>query len=528
MPFTASLTDMNLLKKSLLSFFFLVIITLIVLWALTKSIKPEAIKDIINHQLLTLTSQKSRINGDISWQLFPRPGIKINNIQIGDENATDIYSISIDDLLFNVQIPPLLRGKLVFNELKIDGFKIRINPAAPASTPVTVSKVSVQTITSKKSTAYSSAQFVIDSVLLTHGQISIVGVPEQILLSGLQIGASQLNLKNQFFPIQLKGDLSASTPTQTLTANINFKGRTQMTRQIFSNLVSALHNSTTEGQFQVQDLQINKLKIDKINANVKTDAEELILNPLNTSLYNGESVGDLRFNFTSGKLAINQTATGIDASPLFKALLTKPLMKGSLDFSVHASTNLHDHGWQTNFRGNGGITVKDGVLYFVDIHKLITDITQKTHLLVEENLGSKVVLQLGENLPVAYQRGKTKFHLISVQYRIQQAMLIDDSLLLQTDELQLKGQGQINLLDFTINNELSAKLLNADKIIEDIQKYLDGSLPFKLLGQLSNPQILPDAQKITPLLSQYLVKKTFAKPVKQLKTTLKKLFDELS
>ncbi|HAT9024997.1 TPA: AsmA family protein, partial [Legionella pneumophila subsp. pneumophila] len=108
MAFKLWFYPMKLLGKILLAFTALMIFVSITLWILAKNIKPETIKQLVSNKITAITHKQSQIDGTISWQLFPRPGLKFNKIHIGNENLNDNYSLLIDTLLLNLKITPLL------------------------------------------------------------------------------------------------------------------------------------------------------------------------------------------------------------------------------------------------------------------------------------------------------------------------------------------------------------------------------------------------------------------------------------
>ncbi len=502
------------------------------IFALTKSVTPAALKDIVNKQLSTLTTQKSHIAGDISWHLFPRPGIKVTNIYASESENKTNYAVSIDNLLFNLQVTPLLRGQLVFNELLIDGIKINIHPEN--QTDLTVSQIPVvattpQPIESNKV----SAQFALRSMLLTHGEIIINQPNNKIKLSGLQIGAKQLGLSNDSFSLQLRGNFIASIADNKARATLNYNGRVHLTPSTFTQPMVALDLATMDGQLVIQNLRYNHFKIAKISTNIKKKQKVISLNPFNISLYSGKSVGDIKYEFPSQKLTMNQTATGLDANQFFNDLFTKTLVKGQLDFSVHASTNLLNNAWKNNMRWNGNLTIKNGALYFVDLNKYTDEAISKLHgLLSQEKLPVK--LSLGKTLldlkgrtpfapTIAPKPSVTKFQLLSIQYHLIDTQLITDNLVLQTDTLQLRGSGAVNLIDGSQDLNLSAKLTSNDLEIEKIQQQLGGSFPLRICGTLTKPQVLPNMQGLGPVISSYLLKNTLERPVKQIRNHLESL-----
>ena len=515
-------THMRRAKQILFTLVVIIVLTTVAIWSLTKIVTPDALKTIINKQLSLLTTQKYHGVGAISWQLFPHPGIKITHIHVGEEN--DISdSICIDHLILNLQITALLRGRLVFNELKIDGLKIHMNPEGEMNSKQSKAFWGLL-ISTHHVPDIISAQFAINSVLLTHGQVVILQPQAKITLSGLQIRAKRLNLNKDFFPLQLKGTLAASIADNQFKATLNYKGRVQLTPSIRATPLNALPQATMDGQLLVQNLRYNRFKIAKINTNVKIRQGKVTMNPFNMSLYSGESVGDVTYQVVSKKIAINQTATNLDAQQLFNDLFSNHLVKGNVDFSIHATTNLLHDNVRNNLLGSGSLTIKDGSLSFIDLNQLMNESINKIHSLVDQEQDiSKLALSHPLFNSMTYPGGGTQFQLLSIQYHVLDAKLTNDSLLLQTNNLQLKGSGQVNLQDATENFNLSAKLSSNDSAVVKMQQLLGGSFPLKVYGPLAKPHISADKKALNPIIFNYLLKNTLAKPVVQIKNNLKGL-----
>jgi AsmA protein len=488
---------MEFLKKLIIALLSLLLITTLVLWVVAKSVKPEVVKQYVSSQLFALTHQKSSVDGDISWQIFPQPAIKITRIKIGGENNQTNYSITLENLLFNLQITPLLRGKLVFNELLVDGFKIKIYPDAPSTPEKT--KAITQTDEVTTSTA---EQFAIERFLLSHGQVVIEQNQRTITLSGLQIGAQQFNLQKKLFPLQFKTNLDVATANEKiLKAHINFKGNTSLSSSLFCKPITTLQNTPLDGQLSLQNVKLNQLKINKISAHTKTKPGVFLLNLLTLNLYNGESVGDLSYEFASKKITINQTATNLDGAKLINDLLHKILFTGSVDFSIHAQANLQEANWQDNITGNGSLTIKDGAVESINLDKVIEYTSNKiNNLLTNKEAAIGHPLDLKEFANADIYKGSTNFNLLTLQYHWQNAKLASNSLVLQTDKLQIKGDSILHLKENNLDSHLLAKVISADNNIDKIQQLLGGTFPILLQGTLTEPTVLPDLPKINPIL----------------------------
>ncbi|MBA3535399.1 MAG: AsmA family protein [Tatlockia sp.] len=516
---------MKSLKKILAALIAVILTATILLWILAKSVKPEVIKNYVSSQLSELTHQNSKVEGDISWQVFPRPGIKITKIQIGDASSPQNYSVKLENLLFNLKITPLLSGKLVFSELKVDGFKITINPAALPK--VIINEQEEEEPQDKDVKNNLTEQFAIERFLLSRGQISIIENKQTISLSGLQIGGEQFNLQKMVFPLQFKSNIELSEDSHTiLKAYANFKGSISLSPSVFSNPITVLQNTPLDGVISFQNVKIKQFKIAKISAHAKTKPGVLFLNPLTFNLYNGESVGDLNYEFASKKLTINQTATNLDSSKFISDSLNKSLVKGSLDLSLHAQANLQHENWQGSTTGNGSFTIKNGLIESINLDKVVVETGDKiSKLFAIETVKKERALELGQFNNPEFFKGGTNFNLLTFQYQLKDGKLESNSLVLQTDKLQLKGEGSLDLNNENLYSNLFAKVTFLEAGLNKIQQLLGGSFPILISGTLSEPRVIPDLQKINPILTRIWLKDSLTKPVKQLGNTLKIILD---
>jgi AsmA protein len=511
---------MKFVKKLLLPLIAISLLLSIAVLILSRTINPELIREYVSSQLTAFTSEPSRVEGDITWAIFPAPGIKITTVQIGDENYHSNYSLKVENLFLNLKIAPLLRGKLVFNTIKVDGFEVHINAANPL--PVTPTKVSKE---GRASNQQLNNQFAIERLLLSHGRITLIDKEQKIVLSDLQIGANQINLQHTAFPFQLKSTIEYSDADKFLAiAQLQFKGNTSLSTLI-NDPSFDLKSAVLNGQLLIQKAQVDKFKIDKLSANTSFKNNIINLNPLTIHLYQGESIGNLRYNLTENNLQINQIATHVNSAPLTKDLFNKRLLKGNMDLSLHTHTNLQTPNWQDSTVGNGNISMKNGKLELVNLNKVIEVTSNKINTLLS---GKKSTSE--PNLDVTsfddpqFFKGGTPFQLMAIQYRLENTLLSSDSLILETERLQLKGQGQVNLNDYALESRFLAMVTVTEKKVNQIQKLLGGSFPLMVKGSLTQPQILPDLKKINPILTQLWLKETLTKPAKKIKEQFVSIF----
>ncbi len=510
---------MKLLKRSFYFLLTLLILILISLWVLSQTIKPETVKQFVNSRLTSITHKTTQIDGLIAWQLFPRPGVKVTDIQVGDKKQYEDYYLKINKLLFNLKITPLLRGHLVFSDIKVDGFTLQANlDTVPRQKPAKALSKSA-----KPAPAKQARRFAIERLMLTHGNIVLEQQNKRVTLENLQLGVEPFNIQTSSYPVQLKTNLSSTFDNNTLGFNLDFKGQLH-TVNGQKNRLSDQFNA--HGQLLLNDILFNQFKINTMNASLDKTGTALKLNPLTFSLYGGESIGDLLYQFDNNLLTINQTATHLHSEPLFNAFLAREIVSGSMDYSLHASAPLNEKMVDT-LSAQGRLTLKDGAISGMDLNQVIEDTTEKLAAFINaDRINFKETLRLAEFDAKRYSQGKTPFKLASLQYHLAEGVFFADSLLLQSDRLQLQGAGRFNIKTQDINGHLQATVFTMDEHsnVFKVQQLLGGNFPITVSGNIKRPWVLPDLKIINNILGRYLIKKALDKPVKDIEKQIKSLF----
>jgi hypothetical protein len=322
--------------------------------------------------------------------------------------------------------------------------------------------------------------------------------------------------------LKIKTTLSAIIANNKTKAQLYFNGRVRLDPSLNPSSLSTLQKTSATGQLLINNLRINKFKASKITATLISNKKSLQLRSLNLYLYNGKSMGDLRYNYLSKNLTVNQTASNLDANPLFKSLIDKNIAQGKVNLSLHNTINFNNKDWQDHLLGKGSLSMKDGSLSFIDLPKLIQNASKKIHALQKQSpIVSKVTLPPRSLDSRRYQEGRSPFQLLNLQYTLLNSQLMDNTFLLQTNSLLLKGKSEINLKMETIKGELSAQLITNDPVINNIQRRLGGNFPLKLSGSMNQPIITPNNHIITPLISRYLLANSLKEPLKQIQLQVK-------
>jgi len=508
--FNDSMLNMKHLKTSIVVLISLVLLIGLFLWALTRLITPDQVRDYVNKQLTALTGQTSHADGDINWQLFPQPGLTIKSIRVGDEKDPKRYQLSINNLLFNLKIAPLLSGKLVFSEIEAHDFQMTINKNEPQAVDT------LQKTFDQGQSASLHQRFAVERFLLTNGKVHWIDNNQVVEISKLQIATSELNFEDLPFPVQFKANFTFIDNQKLVSkGRLQFKGNTRLTMSFIKDPLANLSDLVVEGQLAVQDFRYNRLRINKITAQSYLKKHVLSLNPLTVNFYKGESIGDLVYYIDSHKLLLNQSGTAIDSSKLSDDLFGKKLITGLLDFSLHSESNLLEANWLLDSVANGLVTIKNGTLEAINLPKIIENVTANVNnQLASKNTDIQQLLKKGQFDNPDYFTGSTPFKLFTMQQHLQQRKVLADTLVLQTDKLFVKGQGQVNLNDYSLTGTLTAAVIDSSGKIALIQQLLGGSFPLLIQGSILNPLVVPNLKAINPLLTRYWLKSTLEKPIK--------------
>ena len=108
-------------------------------------------------------------------------------------------------------------------------------------------------------------------------------------------------------------------------------------------------------------------------------------------------------------------------------------------------------------------------------------------------------------------------------------MLLANKIILQTEQFNIGGQGQLGLDNQRIQGRLDAKISSQDanQRLLDIQNKLGGQFVLMVSGTLGRPVLMPDTKLINHVLRDTLIKKTIGKKLEQLDVPVKDIGKEI-
>jgi AsmA protein len=500
----------------------------VTLWAITYFVQPNTFKLIAKKQLTSLTKQDSAIEGRVNWRVFPRPGLHLTHVRIGNlaqfEKKQADYALSVDKLLLNLQIMPLFHGKLVFDQLVLDGFTLKATLDKTKSITQQTSPQKSKTPTKPSQGITLPSRVALKSLLLTHGKIILIQQQEHITLNHVRLEATFPEKNDDQFPIQLKASIKREKSATPIKGSLTYKGllRLPPLQHINTNLDALELN----GQLTLNNFHIGPYDITKTNAHIWYNQNKLELNPLTFSLYNGESVGRLHYNTKIHELNFDQTGTGLDAEPIFQNLLdiTPPRLTGQLDFSLHVTTLFNTSEWAKKAKVDANLTVKNGELAYFNLPALTEKATQTMRTLATQNI-ELIHSTLDHLKPWNLDdfKGSTPFQLFNLQCQTDGSNALQYNLFLETKKLHLKGQGTLDLETKAINAHVLAKITTQDITTQAIQGMLGHGFPLLITGTLEDPMIHADRRTIRHSISNSILPKNIIEPLKNFRKQLKSI-----
>ncbi len=517
---------MKFIKNAVLIVLFIFLTTLGVLWAVTAFIQPDTFRTIARKQLSSITQQDTTIEGNVSWRLFPRPGLNLTKVRIGNvEKPTKNYALNIDSVIFHLQLAPLFRGKIVFDKLILDGFILHIDPNNKDTEKASPTKPTV----SKQTTTALSTHVALKSLLLTNGKIILTDTKQKAILQNVRLETTLPEAQGELFPVQFKATIKRKPhATFPLSGTVSYKGLTNLPP--LKNINTQLEKLMLDGQVTLENLQAGEYTATKANAHILLRNGVLELNPLTLSLYNGESVGKLTYKINTQELIFNQTGTNLNAEPVFQSFFNihPSRITGLLDLSVNASAKLDQADWHKKMKVNGNFTVHDGTLAYINLPALTAEAKQTILTLASQNIDRiQTTLEHLKPWNLNNYSGNTPFQLFNIQYQAKGDGLVDYNVLLETKKLNLKGQGHINIETRALDAHLTVYIITKDKTTQTIQHLLGQGFPLVVKGTLDDPLVNADRRAIRHIISNGALPKSLIKPLKKLKK-LKKHIDPLN
>jgi AsmA protein len=210
--------------------------------------------------------------------------------------------------------------------------------------------------------------------------------------------------------------------------------------------LSALKGKTITGKVQIVALQVKRIKLANIKADVKLAGGKLDVSPHTASLYDGTLSGSLYADANGNRIGIKETAQGVTINPLLRDLADKDILEGKGDVSLDVTMAGATVGaMKRELAGSAKLQLKDGAYKGINLAETFRKAS---------SLGSKSGTQSGDSLQ------KTDFSEMSASFAIKKGVAHNDDLTMKSPFVRVGGSGDIDLgnsrLDYTAKAALVA------------------------------------------------------------------------
>jgi AsmA protein len=264
--------------------------------------------------------------------------------------------------------------------------------------------------------------------------------------------------------------------------------------------VSSIKNvMNIQGKLNVDEVEINHIKLTKMIIPVHFQNNVLNLAPVTANFYQGTLQTNIIVKQPTKvpELTLDSQLLNIQVGPLLDDLGSekkKLKFSGTTNLDLHlTTTGLDKTSILNHLNGNSHFTVMNGTLEGVDIRYYL-DVARAI---------------LAERSPTATNTHKTEFASLTGSADIKNGVIQNNDLVVTSSLFTTAGRGTINLISEQINYRTDT-LVNQTDAMEgtewaDVAKI---SIPISVTGNLSDPIIQLDSSAITKALAKKIIQKT--------------------
>jgi AsmA protein len=196
---------------------------------------------------------------------------------------------------------------------------------------------------------------------------------------------------------------------------------------------SALRGHDVRGSIRIGALQVSKLKLAKLNAQLKLAGGRLDVAPLSLNLYEGSASGSLSLNAAGNQVGLKQHLTGISINPLMKDLADKDLLEGRGNVALDVTSRGDSvTAMKKALGGTAAVNLRDGAIKGINLAQTLRDLKGK--------LGAKQ-----DSTQQAKAGDKTDFSELSASLKIANGIAHNEDLAMKSPFLRLSGAGDIDI-----------------------------------------------------------------------------------
>jgi AsmA protein len=405
---------------------------------------------------LTLNAKLDSAFGNIvaSLALFDLTG----NLQSFKSSALTLeLDMKQPEQAFKIKLSSPVTGNIEQQQLNLSNLTLAINARGDKLPNKSVSsemKGSVQIDGSRESVQANLAGGLLQSQV--KAKVAVNGFQDPAIRFDIDVDQFDADL---YLPKEAAGIANKPTPTE----------------QSFD--LAALKKLNLEGGLRIGALKIANVKLSQVRLDIKAQNGLITISPLSTNLYQGSMNGSLKLNAqTTPHITINQSLNGINIAPILKDAVNFDTLegKGNVALNLTAQGNTMS-ALKKALNGSMSLSLTDGAIKGINIAKTLRD--------AQGMLSMKGATAQTHSVNKAE---KTDFSELKASFKVNNGLAHNDDLLLKSPLLRLKGNGDINIGNDTINYLTNATL--AKTLTGQGGKDIVGGItvPVRLSGPFNN------------------------------------------
>jgi AsmA protein len=246
--------------------------------------------------------------------------------------------------------------------------------------------------------------------------------------------------------------------------------------------LATLRKLNVDGNLSVGKLKIARLKLGDIKLGIKAAGGIIRANPLAAQLYGGSYRGDLRLDARGQvlQLGMDENLSTVEIGPLSQDLLQKDLVAGTGNVRLQLTgAGLSPDELKRTVTGNIGFSLQNGRVNGINL----LDVIQKDYVKYVQSLAID-----------AGKLNQTVFSKFAATAKVNKGLITTDDLVLDSAQLNVKGRGNINLVDESLAMHLDA--VPRGQLAKQMGQFKDTVIPIRIEGSFSAPKFATDLDEV--------------------------------
>lgn len=203
---------------------------------------------------------------------------------------------------------------------------------------------------------------------------------------------------------------------------------------------SPIKSLNLAGSLRIGDFVASNIKVQNLRVDVKAAGGKLDINPLLADLYQGSAKGSAVVNANNNQISVKQNLSGVLIGPLLRDAADQDLLEGRGDVILDLTTAGNSvTAFKKALNGTAALKLKDGALKGIDLAQSL------------RNAKSMFSGGARESEQAATGGEKTDFSEMSASFVVRNGVARNQDLLAKSPFLRLTGEGEINLVESSLN-----------------------------------------------------------------------------